>query len=260
MRKLILKSVFGALLLVLSSVGGAQDLFEKNNPIPFKFLQKIEPGQTVGKYPILTVGNDWGLFHAKVGKTNLGQSMANVSAIDIRDGKLFAIYDMSGNLEENNSGDWTDEPCKRNDYLYKKGEGFRNINCVSINYTTGFFQNPKGDFQVYYAQFRDMKLEIVPTVIRIDFTRYSDRGRRLSYSIKLNPEAFGFERDAERIWGANSWNKAFLEKDPKKAAFIVGLSKWADAVRDRMDKAFDHQKDAFDGLPTLESFLKPASS
>ena len=50
------------------------------------------------------------------------------------------------------------------------------------------------------------------------------------------------------------------EKDPKKVAFIAGLSKWADAVRDRMDKAFDHQKDAFEGLPTLESFLKPASS
>lgn len=257
---MIAKIALGALFLILSSVGVAQDLFEKSDPVPFSFLDKIKPGQTVGGYPILMVGNDWSLFHAKTSTTNLGQSIGNISAVDIRDGKFFAILDMTGNLEEVRSGDWTDEPCKRKDFLYKKGEGFRNINCVSINYNTSFFANPKGDFQKYYKKFRDMSFEIPPTVIRIDFTRYSDRGRRLTYSIKLNPETFGFERDAETVWGANSWNKEFSDKDPKKVAFIAGLSKWADAVRDKMDDAFDHKKDAFDAIPPLDSFLKPASS
>ena len=223
-------------------------------------MQKIAPGQTVGEYPILTLGNGWSLFNAKAGTTNVGGSMAYISAIDVRDGKFFAMLDMTANLNEANSSDWTDEPCKSTHFLYKKGEGFRNINCATVNYTTSYFVNPKGDFQTYLARFRELKIEIPPTVVRIDFIRYSDRSRRLSYSVKLNPEAFGIERDPETVWGANSWNKAFIERDPKKVALIAGLSKWADAVRDKMDKAFDHKQDAFDSLPSFDSFVKVPES
>lgn len=260
MKKLISRLIIGAFFLIHFSFGVAQDLFEKFDPVPYTFLQKIKPDQTVGNYPILMVGNDWSLYQVKTSKTNQGQSLGYISAVDIRDEKFFAMYHMSVNLEQINASDWTDEPCKRNDFLYKKGDGFTNINCVSINYNTSYFQNPTGDFQVFYRKFRDMKLEFPPTVIRIDFTRYSNRGRRLTYGIILNPEAFGFNRDTETIWGANSWNKAFSDNDPKKVAFIAGLSKWADAVRDKMDKAFDHQKDAFENIPPLDSFLTTASN
>lgn len=245
-------------MVFFCQLGMAQDLFPNKSPVTFSFLRKVETDRTVGNYPILSLGNTWGLFHAKTGSTNLNQAMGNLSAADIRDGQLYAFLDMTGNLEEVRSSDWTDEPCKRQDFLYKKGEGFKNVNCATIGYSTSFFQRPTGDFQVYYAKFRDMKIDIPPTVIRIDFTRYSDQGRRLVYSVKLNPEFFGFARDTETIWGASSWNKAFIDKDPRKVAFISGLSKWVDAVRDRMDKAFDHQKGAFDDLPSIESFVSPA--
>ena len=258
MRRMLSNLAAGALLAICCHAAGAQDLFSDKKPAAFDFLQKIDADQTVGSYPVLNLGKNWGLFHAKTSTTNLNQSLGHISAVDIRDGKFVAFLDMTGNLELVRSGDWTDEPCKRTDFLYKKGEGFKNINCATIGYTTSFFQRPTGDFQVYYGKFREMKLDIPPTVIRIDFTRYSDQGRRLVYSIKLNPEFFGFARDTETVWGASSWNKAFIEKDPKKVAFIAGLSKWVDAVRDRMDKAFDHQKDAFDGLPSLDSLANAA--
>ena len=242
--------------LALSSPALANDIYEKKEPLPFTFMQKLAPGQTVGEYPILSLGNEWSLVHAKTGTTNLGGTMAYASAMDVRDGKFFAILDMAANLHEINSSDWTDEPCKSTHFFYKNGEGFRNINCATVNYTTSYFASPKGDFQAYLKKFREMNIEIPPTVIRIVFTRYSDRGRRLVYDIKLNPEAFGIERDPETVWGANSWNKAFIDRDPKKVALVAGLSKWADAVRGKMDKAFDHQKDAFDSLPPFESFVK----
>ena len=254
------KTIFGSLLmlvsLALSSAALADDLYEQKAPVPFTFMQKIAPGQTVAEYPILTLGNQWSLFHSKVLRTNLGGAMANISAMDVRDGKFFATLEMTANLQEINSSDWIDEPCKPTHFLYKNGEGFRNINCATVNYNTSYFASPKGDFQTYLARFREMNIELPPTVIRIEFTRYSDRGRRLVYSIKLNPEAFGIARDSETVWGANSWNKAFIERDPKKVALVAALSKWADAVRDKMDKAFDHQKDAFDSLPPFDSFVK----
>lgn len=261
-----MKKVIGATLWVVTAVflsfaAYADDLYDKKEPIPFTFMQKVEPGQTVGGYPILALGNQWNLFHSKVGKTSLGGTIAYVGLIDVRDGKFFALLDMSANLEEvSRATDWTDEPCKPTHFLYKNGEGIRNINCVTVNYNTSFFVKPTGDFQTYLVKFRELKIEIPPTVVRIDFTRYSDRGRRLVYSIKLNPEAFGIDRDPETVWGANSWNKAFIERDPKKVALIAGLSKWADAVRGKMDKAFDHQKDAFDNLPPFDSFVKTSEA
>jgi len=148
--------------LALSSAALADDLYEKKEPVAFTFMQKIAPSQTVGEYPILTLGNQWSLFHSKVGRTNLGGAMANVNAMDARDGKFFASLDMSANLQEINSGDWTDEPCKPTHFLYKNGEGFRNINCATVNYNTSFFVNPKGDFQTYLAQFRQMNIEFPP--------------------------------------------------------------------------------------------------
>ena len=257
MKKSIFNVIFLLFCSVVSSAGFAQDLFDKNEPVAFTFLQKIQPGQSVGGYPILNFGNEWSLFHAKTGKPTNSPYLGNVSAADIRDGKLYAMLDMVGNLEVNNAGDWTDEPCKRNDYLWKKGEGFRNINCVTINHHTKFFTAPTGEFQQYLVKFREMKLDIPPTVLRVEFTRYSNSGRRLVYKVTINPEMFGFERDNEPIWGANSWHKSFVEKDPKKVAFIAALSKWAESVRDKMDNGFDKKMDAFSSVPPLSSFLKP---
>lgn len=169
------------------------------------------------------------------------------------------MYDMVGNLEQGRSSDWVDEPCKRKDFLWKSGEGFTNINCATINHLTKFFQNLTGDYQQIIVQFREMKLEMPPTVVRVEFTRYSDQGRRLVYKVTLNPEMFGIDRDSEPMWGASSWHKSFVKKDPKKVAFVAGLSKWAEAVQAKMDAAFDHNADAFSSIPPLESFVKPAS-
>lgn len=257
MKKLISSILVSVFCFVFSSMGFAQSLFEKTEPVAFTFLQKIQPGQSIAGYPILDFGNEWSLFHAKTGRTTNSLSLGYISAADIRDGKLYAMLDVVGNLEENHSGDWTDEPCKRNDYLWKKGEGFRNINCVTINHNTKFFQFPSGDFQQYIVKFREMKLDIPPTVIRVEFTRYSDRGRRLVYKVTINPEMYGFERDNEPLWGANSWHKSFIEKDPKKVAFIAALSKWAEAVREKMDAGFDKKIDAFSSVPPFASFIKP---
>lgn len=247
------------LLAVSSSTVFSQDLFENREPVPFVFMQAINPGQTVGQYPILTVGGKYKLVDAETKFIPSNHALANIGAVDIRDGKLFAAYFMTANLEEWRSSDWTDEPCKRNDYLWKSGTGFRNINCVTISHVVNFFRNPTGHYQQIYAQFRDSKIDIPRTVVRVVFTRYSDRGRRLVYEVNFNPEAFGLAPEVEPIWGANSWHRKFIEKYPKKVAFIAGLRKWAEVVQTKMDAAFDHKEDAFSDIPPVEVFLSPAA-
>ena len=221
------------------SVCDARELYTGRDPTSFQFLEKISQASTMGGYPLLSLGNDPSLIHLKTSYSTgaaSGLAIGNLSFVDIRDGKFFAAIDMQANLETGNMSDWTDEPCKRDDFLWKRSTGgaFRNINCATINHNTKYFTSPTGDFQVYLAKFREMKLDIPPTVIRIEFTRYSDRGRRLVYKVMLNPEMFGFERDNEALWGASSWHREFSTKDSKKVEFITALSRWAESVQDKM--------------------------
>lgn len=255
-------------LIYLSSCGsvGADELFTKSGffsafePRKFEFLERIPSSSTMGGYPLLKLGGDLGLMHLKLSHLTgaaSGIPLGNATLVDFRENKFFASIDMQGNLENGRASDWTDEPCKRNDMLWKRSTGgaVSRVNCATINHNTKFFTNPTGDFQQYLVKIREMKVEIPPTVIRIEFTRYSDNGRRLVYAVRINPEMFGFDRDAEPVWGANSWHKAFSEKDPKKTAFIVALSRWAEAVQDKMDEAFERNQNAFDNIPPITNFV-----
>ena len=226
----------------------ARELYNGKDPVSFQFMEPIPQSSTLSGYPILSIGHDLKLIHLKTSySTGVSLALGNASFVDVRDGKFFASIDMVANLETGNMSDWVDEPCKRDDFLWKRSTGgaFRRINCATMNHNTKFFANPTGDFQQYLVKFREMKLDLPPTIIRIDFTRYSEQGRRLVYRVRINPEMFGFERDAEPMWGANSWHKVFSSKDPKKAEFIAVLAKWAESVQDKMDDAFDKNPVAF---------------
>lgn len=248
-------------ILIFSTAVIAQDLFNGRDPINFSFLQKAQPNQSLGGYPLLILGGDLGLVHLKTTYSTgmvSGLPLGNTFMVDIRENKFFAALEMQGNLESMSISDWIDEPCKRDNFLWKKSTGgaFKNINCASINHMTKYFTSPTGDYQQYLAKFRQMGLEIPPTIIRIEFTRYSDNGRRLVYKVTVNPEMFGFERDAEPLWGTNSWYKDFALKDPKKAEFITSLSRWAEDVQSRMDAAFDKKLNAFAGITQFPSHPK----
>ena len=248
-------------IIAISTSSSAQELFNGKEPIAFSFLQKVLPTQSIGGYPILNIGGEWKLVHLKTTYSSgmaSGLPLGNTYMVDIRDNKFFAAFEMQGNLESMNMSDWVDEPCKRNNFLWKRSIGgqFKDINCVSINHHTKYFTSPTGDFQQYLAQFRQIGLEIPPTVIRIEFTRYSNNGRRLLYKVTVNPELFGFERDSEPLWGTNSWYKDFSLKDSRKAEFIASLAKWAEDVQNRIDDAFDKKMGAFSGVAAFPSYSK----
>lgn len=251
--------------LLICSIGNAQDLFNRTDPSTFSFLQKITPSQHVRDYPIFNLGNQWGLMLLKTSfstGTGSGLPLGTLNAVDIRGNKFFAAIKMDVNLEQSVSiEDWVAEPCKREDYLWKKSIGgkFTNINCATINHVVTYFTTPTGEFQQILVKFRELGVEAPPpTIVRVVFTRYSSAGRRLIYSVDINPETFGVDRDIEHLWGANSWHKSFVQKDPKKVQFVANLSKWAEEVQNRMDKAFDKKSDAFVGMPEFSSYFKPA--
>jgi len=232
--------------LFFSCAGFAQELFVDHKPIAFAPLQKIEPSQTIGGYPILNLGNDLFIDGMKTVYAGSGGGdgsgrvpMGLISLIDARDNVFFANIIVHANLETSfSAADWMDEPCKKDTFLWKKSTGgnFSNINCATITYQTNFAQD-------------------YPTVVQARFTRYSASAKRLMYVVSINPVVFGIEKDTEPKWEASSWHKDRLENDPKKVEFVVHLSKWAEDVQKRMNDAFDKKPDAFSGIAPLADYF-----
>jgi len=236
------KSMVVFTALVYSCIGMAQDLFVDSKPITFVRMQKAEPTQTVGGYPILDLGTDQLLNHLETFYASSSRGripMGFASLIAAKDNALLAIESISANLAQSATVvDWTDEPCKKTDVLWNKSTGgnFSNVNCATISYQTGFARD-------------------YPTVVLVTFTRYSNSARRLVYQVNINPELFGVERDAEPKWEANSWHKSRIQADPKKVEFVDHLSKWAEDVQNRMNDAFEKKPGAFSGIAPLASYF-----
>jgi len=259
---MVIKAIV-TLLLAASSITNAQDIFVRSEPVKIERMQKLLPSQHLSDYPILPIGGTWHYQLSKSYETHKGGVIfGRLAVIDIRDKKMFAGLDMTGNLNNPRLSDWIDEPCKREDFLWKRNIGgkFKNINCASINHWVDFTKNVTGDFQQLLVYQKDIGTEIPPTIVKVTFTRYGENGKWLSYDVAINPESFGVARDETSPWGSNSWHKAFIERDAKKVQFLNNLIKWTEAVQDRMENAYSKKSDAFVGLKSLESFFAAENS
>lgn len=246
--------------LLFSIPGYGQDLFNGREANSFAFMQKVPATQNMRGYPILGLGNEYGLALLKTSYSTPHQiPLGNAHFIDIMDGKFVALLYVQGNLgTDRMASDWTDEPCKSENFLWKRSTGrqLRDVNCASINHIVRYFVSPTGDYQQFLIYFREKGIDIPPTIVRVVFTRYSERGARLIYQLDVNPEFFGIARDSEQVWGANGWHKRFIQKDARKTAFLAGMTKWAEDVQVRMDRAFEKDPAAFAGMPEFGNYIK----
>lgn len=234
-----------------------KSLFSKYEPVVEKF-QNLDKKSTIGDYPILPVTDGMKIALAKVNySTGVVVPQGRIYSYASKGDKFFVGLDAAANLSQAQSSDWIDTPCKREDFLWKRsiGGGFQDVNCVSISHVINYFVNTTGEFQQLAVELRERGLEISPTVIRVQFTRYSSQTRRLVYIVDINPELYGIDRDASTPWGSNSWHKAFINRDEKKVNFVERLKKWAADVQDRMDDAFIKNPQAFAGLKSLDEYL-----
>lgn len=238
--------VIAAMLSLSTSLFG-QDLFQKNKPIQHSRHQRVEIGQTIGGYPILHFESDLRLINLDVQYAGGGDApipLAVATMGSVIGGVFVGAMAVEANLESlTMADDWTDEPCKGEDYLWKKsiGGAFSNVNCATISYITGIS-------------------ETVPTVIQLQFTRYSSGARRLSYLVRVNPEAFCVRKDSGTTRESSDWHKTRLDGDANRTRLLKYFEKWAGDVLDRMDDAFDKKQDAFLTVPFLRSCLSPNGS
>lgn len=223
-----------------------------------ELFQNIKSTNTVGGYPFPTTGHDFQhLWSGVQVASGVPIQLGREYAVAVRDGKFLSSIEIMANLDSRRASDWTDEPCKRDNYLWKKsvGRAFSDVNCVSINHVVNYFVDPTGEFQKILFILKDKDLVPPPTIIKVSFIRYSINGGRLMYSFSINPEQYGIARDASIPWGSNSWHKNFINRDINKLEFINRLEKWAVDFQNRMNAAFDKQADAFAGIKQLDDYL-----
>lgn len=249
--------------IALPSTGLSRELFDGRKATPHGFLDPLEERSTAGGYPIVPTGDQQQILHLEVtSSTGVGSGLplGRAHIISARNSALSTAIDMQVNLEQDiYIGEPTDDPCKRDDFLWKRSTGgrFRDMNCASINYMVNFFKNPRGIFQQYLVYARENSLDIPPTVLYVEFSRFQTTGRTLRFKVYINPEQYGFARDNETVWGAATWHKSFIARDPAKVAFVEKLSRWATDVQNRIDKAFNKDRDAYAGLPPLSAYFAP---
>jgi len=254
---------FCAFILNIGYTAFAQDIFHGRSK-PEKYMDgKLSSVQnisekTVGGYPIVNLGSEFNYGYSKVYQSSNVRVDLGSLIIYSDVNKIHSLtLEVIANLEQGNMSDWLDEPCKRDDMLWKRsiGRSFRDVNCVTVNHFVGHFVNPTGEFQLILADLKGDGYQFAPTVIRVAFTRYMPGGRVLSYIVTINPELYGVRRESSTLWGTNGWHKNLINKDPEKLKLLEKIKTWSIDVQDKMDKAFGKDLDAFKNLKPIKSYL-----
>lgn len=252
------------ILALVTQTSFAADVFDRYEPRNYSLADRLEADATIGGYPIWNGEGKWRLIEIKRhDSTGVAMSipMGRVTLFQTENKQFVAAMDVIANLAQGTASDWTDEPCKREDLLFKSslGGAFTNVNCVTINHLANYMRNPGGKIAEAIAEAKSQGVEIPPTVLLITATRYSSNNRWLQVKLVLNPEIDGFERASES-WGLNPWHKSRYFKDPKKKAFIDNLGVWSVKFAKAMDQAFEKKTDAFSSISTWRASFQQTSS
>lgn len=242
----------------LSTAAFAAELFPNLQPRQYALADKLESDATIGGYPIWIGEGKW-----RLGELARSDSTGNAASVALgkatffqTEGKnLVAVMEVFSNLQAG-SGYWVDEPCKRDDMLFKlQMAGGKEDNCVTINHITRYMSNPGGKAAEAYALFKEQGIEIPPTMLQVRLTRNATSLRKLMITLWLNPEVLGLPREPEPEWGRNPWNKTMSYSNPAKKQLIDALVVWATKFGKQMDEGLKQKPDAFVGIPSWRTVL-----
>lgn len=257
-----LKIIAAALALALPAAQ-AQDLFSRNKPIDFEFLQEISASATIGKHPIIPTGKPHRLLFLEAHEsTGLGSGLPLGSAwlADLEGDKAVALIYTLSNLAQNiRIGEPNEELCQGDDLIWKRSSKgrFSDVNCATLRHYVYPFLRNEGDLGDIVSKLKSREIELPSEVIEIGLSRHMEQGRVLLFRIYLNPRALGQDFRSDMRWSPNYLSEG-LHDDPGKQAIIERLKSWATQAQDRMSQALFLKADAFKDLPDLIPAMKSA--
>ncbi len=234
------------------------ELFPNESPRPFTLADKLEQDATIGGYPIWNNESKWRIYDL-IQTSSTGAAMSiplgTVRLFQTEGKNWVASMDVQSNLRRGKLI-WSDVPCKRDDILFKMELiGGTEDNCLTINHVTTFMENPSGKGTELYVLLKEQGINYPPTVLQVKLTRQGTDGKRLIYTLWINPELAGFTRESERSWGRNPWHKSMSLRDPNKKLFIDKLSTWGMNFLKKMDDGLRQRETAYAEIPSWRSVI-----
>lgn len=132
--------IAAAVLALLTSAVQAQDLFSRNKPIDFEFLQEIPASATIGQHPIIPTGKPHRLLFLEAHQSSgLGSGLPLGSAwlADLEGEKAVALIYLFSNLAQNiHIGEPNEELCQGDDLIWKRSSKgrFSDVNCATLRH------------------------------------------------------------------------------------------------------------------------------
>lgn len=182
--------------------------------------------------------------------------LADVALGQMADGKLRAAVVATALLAQGRARqEWTDEPCKRADTLFKRDSVpfmKRNYsqNCLMVNHVVNTL-GPKatGMYAQAAAWIKDQGGETpIPTVIQVSITRI-EVADYLAVHYAFNPDAYGCA-PASSSWTTSEWHKSRVGRDPERNRFVSGVIDFGKAMQVVVNEAFEGRRDVAQKLHT----------
>jgi hypothetical protein len=176
---------------------------------------------------------------------NLGAKMVDVILGQMVDHRLRTAVAATTVLKWGTGQGWTDEPCKREDTLFRLDrvpfmKRSYAQNCLTVSHLVNTFSQAAGGVYVpFVAWIKDQGGSTpISTIIDVRVTRIELR-EYLSVRYFLNPEAFGCESAPADSLTTSEWHKTRIDKDAEKSRFVHGVIEFSKSMQVRVNESFE---------------------
>lgn len=156
-----MKHFFAILTTLISLHAQATELFNGSTPKPFQMAQPLAKGSTIGGYPIWDGEEKWKIVHASTYNSSGPGNAIKIGKLGLlqTEDKTFVAYmEVSGNVSAGSNRDWSNEPCKYENLLFKAnlGRAFGQHQLCDHHLCHGLL------FQPHWHVFQDLRLDERP--------------------------------------------------------------------------------------------------
>ena len=151
--------------------------------------------------------------------------IGHVILVQIRPPRLIAAVHARAVLRpESHRFNWSGEPCKREDALYRAdltGSHGEDENCLLVDHhTLNLGPQAQGIWKDAAAWLTAQKVQVpVPVVITAHVTRFQ-QSRLIAASYSFNPRMYGCNAPVSRSWADSPWHKKTIGEDPQRVRFV----------------------------------------
>lgn len=206
-----------------------------------------QPLNTVVTDRIVQVGShryplppgEWTLIAKQIGRTTgdgVRQGVKTVSGYFVTlQGSTFksglAIWSTANSSAVASSGGWTDEPCKRNDVLYKNpfDGNFKYPECLMINHYVGHLKVNNGWLEDAANWLQVNQISVPTTVLGATYNGFA-YGDAVAFRVFVNPELANIAPSKDGTWRGNDWHKDRIRNDPAKQVYLQRFIAWSEQL------------------------------